>query len=927
MPFDNLEELKDPTEYKKILKTELNKVKANPVKFQYFENFPFKNGAKPLVIVGPYKDDFINAVKGAGAAFKAKGRCLERDEKLHFSADQGTLVEAKLNVALKIADTEAKVVADLGNAAGKAEVLGEPKAQGEVVSGKGGKPVPVATPDAAQAAVLAKAQAQFQALCKAFDSIHTRMMDEERKEWRNRIWDVEPRLKVETLAAGVQALNQVKAAFEKHLAGIVAVQSRKADTTAVEINKAHEDAQGVVDAAVKKAAQALTDAQAEVTKATKGVNDVVKQPSGMRKADWESKKSAAATALTKATQAVQKEQAALAKVPRDPKIDTVAMAALEARFLKLYQDLKQAQNDLAGARLDEEGDLPTPGKLARNPGLADVGAAVAPQVDQKGKIVAALRQQDGTVKALRARWTALAQRIETETSHKPDAQAITPLVTLETELAALLNAPPREPTFEAKFTAAGKTIGARFDTAEKALVALAQHANASKDLATRYAALAQSVASATGAALDPAARKPLADHEAALATARESMARNLGFSPAQLDAGPAQLASWLDAADQTLHSLQQAQTTAQAQIDRFVQLEKSIVAATGLAVDPAARAPRADLEAQLRAAKQDVARKLAFDAATLDAGPLSGRIDSAEPEVLKLGKAAAAVVGLNTGHTQLAQRYTAATGNAGGGLSNIALQTCQQQLLAAKQNLARTLSFDGAALDGAVLACEGWIVARSKVFDEVEARNVRKMYDADVAKKANANNALLPKLKGQLDNLLGNDAVPAAAELRKLYVLLAPKDGNEQIERSKLNDTLEAESVQWGNKAFTNNVLLQVWKATAKGYKSGNADTITGFSLEQVEAAIPLWSSIGTNAVGAVSNFHTPGGGRPQYKQEKDVTRAVVQANFISQWRSTSVNVHVEITSCAEGNIGKGKTLNHPLLNKLIDTDHRINRS
>jgi hypothetical protein len=925
MPFDNVDEIKDPAEYKKILKAELNKVKANPVKFQYFENFPFKGGAKPLVIVGPYKDDFINAVKGAGAAFKAKGRCLERDEKLHFSADQGTLVPAKLNLALKVADAEAEVVADLKDAGGKAEVLAEPQATGEVVSGPGGKPAPALTSDVA----LAKAQAQFQALCNAFNSVKSRMTESERREWRDRIWNLEAQLTPAHLAAGLVALNQVKVAFEKHLASLANAQARKTQTAAAEIDQAHGDAQRVADAAVAAATLALTTAQTQATAASKAVAKLVTQPQNTKKRDWDTMKADAAAALTKANLAVQKETAALAKVPRDPKIDRVAVAALEARFLELSKGLQLAAKDLAAAHLDGEGSLePGVGRIAQNAPLAEARAEIAPQVAAKGKIVDALKRQETAVKALRARWTALAQRINTETGHAPDPQAIAPLVTLETELAALLAEPPHEITFDARFSAAAKTIGARFDGAEKALGALAQHIVAAKAVSDRLAVLAQGVLTATGAALDPAARQPFADHETALAAARESLARNLGFSPAQLDTAPAKLTSVLDAADQTLQSLQQALAAAQAQIDRFVQLEKSAATATGLAIDPAARAPRSDLEAKMLAAKREVARTLSFDPATLDAAALKGSVDAAEPQVQALSQAAAAVAAMNTRFTQLAQRCTLATGNAAA-LSNAALQPCQQQLTAAKQGLARTLAFDKAALDAALLACGNWATARELVFDKVEARAVSKTYDAEMKKKANANNGLLPKLKSRLDVLLAAAAAPPADELLDLLVLLAPIDAKEQLARSKLNDTYVEDSLKWGTAKFTNPLLKEVWKATSKGVKGGDVGTISGYTLEQVEAAIPLWAAAGANAPGAVSNLHTPGGGggRPQYKQEKDVTRAVVQANFISQWSSNSVNVHVEVTTCAEGNIGKAKSLNFPLLNKLIDTDHRISRS
>ena len=36
-------------------------------------------------------------------------------------------------------------------------------------------------------------------------------------------------------------------------------------------------------------------------------------------------------------------------------------------------------------------------------------------------------------------------------------------------------------------------------------------------------------------------------------------------------------------------------------------------------------------------------------------------------------------------------------------------------------------------LDHVMLACHGWIVVRSKVFDEAEIRIVRKMYGAGIA--------------------------------------------------------------------------------------------------------------------------------------------------------------------------------------------------
>ena len=139
MPFDDLPRLRDFNEYKKVLKTELGKVKATPVKFQLFDKFKFATKTAPFLVVGKYDNDFIDALKHGGAVFKAKGRCAEHANELQFAADQGAIAEGSLKTALTDGGAKGAAVKALAAGdVGKAEVLAEKQAEGEVYSGPGG---------------------------------------------------------------------------------------------------------------------------------------------------------------------------------------------------------------------------------------------------------------------------------------------------------------------------------------------------------------------------------------------------------------------------------------------------------------------------------------------------------------------------------------------------------------------------------------------------------------------------------------------------------------------------------------------------------------------------------------------------------------------------------------------------------------------
>lgn len=127
---------------------------------------------------------------------------------------------------------------------------------------------------------------------------------------------------------------------------------------------------------------------------------------------------------------------------------------------------------------------------------------------------------------------------------------------------------------------------------------------------------------------------------------------------------------------------------------------------------------------------------------------------------------------------------------------------------------------------------------------------------------------------------------------------LSEKLANESAElEAAMNQsaTEDAAAVAYGNQHFTSGMLKDIWKAAVKAQGDNPPNGSIGgvWPLSTVEGAIDAWRSTANS--GVLSNFHVPGGGRPQAKWEKNFVRAEIQANFCVRWRGNRINIHVDV--------------------------------
>lgn len=925
MPFDNVEALKDPAKYKTILKAELAKLKGVPARFQYFENFPFTGKAGPLVVVGPHKDDFIKELKAAGAEFKAKGRCLQRKDALMFSADQGTLKEDKLNLALKVAGEEAQLVDDLGV---------------EVVDGPGGQG---SASDAV--ADTTKAQAKLQALAAAFDKLKSKFTDSERQTFRADLHAAAQLVQSGQGPAALAKLDQVRTELDRvaqlahperaALPGAVAPLARQANQAEKDVLAKEAEAVAKWQAAQDKANLAITTAATTLADAQKLVDDLAAKKSNMRVKEYNLQKPAADTALKKASDDLALRKLELNMLAKEPQVPPAVLKPLLERYAQLAGQLAQLNQRMDKLAIGADGAPPDapPGKLADNPGLARasnaVDAALNQQGELRGKISAALKKQKAAIVSLETRWQKLAGQIASETGAQVDPQVLAELVQLRQARDQLEKVPVANLDFDAGFDQAAQACARRMVDAEKALTALQQALQRTGAAAQRHAQFAQQ-ASQAGVQLAGSARIALDTAEQQAAALKQGLAKApFALDTTALDDALAQAGQRLDAAEPALEALGKAIAQAAAPLQRFDQLAQRATTVSGQALDAQARSERTQLEQRLQAARQAFAQSLAFDAQPIveAIALLENRSSAGETALQALESALAAATPALTAYDQLEQRIDAVL-DAGALVAAVAQlrADCLTAMDDARRALARTLAFDAQALNQAQAALSGWTAARAQVIGEVENRQLDTAYQQ--ARSATPNNAVLPRTKATLDKLLCGLAAPSAGALKKLYVVLAPANDGERNEAFKERDVLEAESKNWGKQHFTNPLLKRVWTSACKvGTSGGSGDSIHKCSLEDVEAAITLWQQADAAAVGAVSNLHVPGGGLPQYKNDKNPTRRAIEANFMSVWAGKPVNVHVGITKANGQDLhAEDGSIKWPMVTGLADAG-RINRS
>jgi hypothetical protein len=96
-----LDDLKDRTKYKRLLKTELQAVKANPEVWVLFDKFQFNDKVAPLLLVGDMASKVpFDAVKDTDAPIKGKGKCAKQGDDVVFAAQMGSIPLDKLTDAL-----------------------------------------------------------------------------------------------------------------------------------------------------------------------------------------------------------------------------------------------------------------------------------------------------------------------------------------------------------------------------------------------------------------------------------------------------------------------------------------------------------------------------------------------------------------------------------------------------------------------------------------------------------------------------------------------------------------------------------------------------------------------------------------------------------------------------------------------------------
>jgi hypothetical protein len=97
MPIPKLDDLKDRTKYKKLLKVELQGVVASPTNWVLFDKFKFNDKVAPLLLVGDMANKVpFEAVKDTNAPIKGKGKCIRQGADVAFAADMGSAALDKL---------------------------------------------------------------------------------------------------------------------------------------------------------------------------------------------------------------------------------------------------------------------------------------------------------------------------------------------------------------------------------------------------------------------------------------------------------------------------------------------------------------------------------------------------------------------------------------------------------------------------------------------------------------------------------------------------------------------------------------------------------------------------------------------------------------------------------------------------------------
>lgn len=237
MPFTTVDRLKDPKQYKTDLKSELGKIGKKVLKFDFIDNFPFRDKPGPLLLIG-HKADLTSQVVAAGGVKKAKGSCSYVGENLAFEIESGAFPPAKLKEVLKGTSTEGDVVAAGGPAPGPEE---------------------------------AAVRARLGPVTKVFDQVKAQFTDEERKAYRVKFGAVDDKLEARDYAAASAKVGEIDAALKADIAAFrkqALLNQARDDKNAAKVEAAMDEA-----AALKRRADALAADLVQQESRLKPLND------------------------------------------------------------------------------------------------------------------------------------------------------------------------------------------------------------------------------------------------------------------------------------------------------------------------------------------------------------------------------------------------------------------------------------------------------------------------------------------------------------------------------------------------------------------------------------------------------------------------------------------------------------------------------
>jgi hypothetical protein len=475
MPFDKLEKFRDHAHYKSVLKTELQKVGATPVKYHYFEKFKFDNRNKdgePFVAVGAYPNTFVDDLKGAGVVYKARGRMTAADNQpVRFTVEHGALTEPKLNVALKEVSFKATLAESLDSNDGKDDLANEPMATGEVVGKTGGQGAGIAD-------AVAKAKATHAKLRTLLQTWGQKLPDETRKEARAALGAADDAFAAGKLSLAERSISEARMHLDSFFASAKNTQQKALDSTFKDKTEAFEKATSAV--------ATLPDRIAKHDEEVKRLGNIAKGLANTKDRyktkDWPDRLAQANTDLEAAKVTAQKLAARLKDAENQLKDDPEVAARVREQVAELMKNLKDAEAEFKALSVDPDGRTPgaLPGKTATTPGLKEAQQALEAQMAPFSAThvahAKAVTDIEKLAKELRRRYDALDARL--------DEECETPLVEFEDEAARLVADPPTDDAFYKPLLAKAMPILAWVGARESLLKQVK-----ARDVATAYKAL------------------------------------------------------------------------------------------------------------------------------------------------------------------------------------------------------------------------------------------------------------------------------------------------------------------------------------------------------------------------------------------------------------------------------------------------------